>query len=60
MQYKVSENSIVNGVEIRITQPDGFQSSPSYEAHSLDKVNEIIRETLALVPEGTKLDVTIY
>jgi hypothetical protein len=60
MEYKVSENSTINGVTIEITQTDGFKSSPSYEAHSIAKVNEIIAGTLSLVPEGTKLEVIIY
>jgi hypothetical protein len=60
MKYRISDTKALNGVQITVTQPDGFESTPSYEAHSLDRVNEIIKATLLLVPKGTKLDVTIY
>jgi hypothetical protein len=36
------------GVALRVTNTDGKESFPSYEAWGWDKVNEIIQGTLAI------------
>lgn len=56
----IDENSEINGVTITITSPDGKVITPSYEAHSFEKVNEIVNETLKLISEGDKIEVKIY
>lgn len=58
--YQISESTIINGVSLLITNPDGNSIQPSYEAHSIEKVNEIISATQKMVSEGTKIEATIY
>jgi hypothetical protein len=58
--YQISESAVINGVSLLITSPDGSSIQPSYEAHSIEKVNEIISATQELVSEGTKIEATIY
>jgi hypothetical protein len=59
-EFKISETSVINGVTLLITNADGTTLSPSYEAHSIEKVNEIISATQDLVSEGTQIEATIY
>jgi hypothetical protein len=59
-EYQIKEDATINGVTINITSADGSQISPSYEAHSLDKVNEIVNSNLSLISAGDKIEVTIY
>lgn len=59
-QARQEINGNINGVTIEITSPDGSKISPSYEAHSLDKVNEIIKATQELIVDGATIEATIY
>lgn len=59
-EYKIKEDAVINGVTITIISKDGSRISPSYEAHSLDKINEIVNATLGLIAQGDKIEVTIY
>lgn len=58
--YEIKESAPINGVTINITSADGTIISPSYEAHSLEKVNEIISATQDLLSPGSTLEVIIY
>lgn len=59
-KYEIKEDTIINGVSIKITKSDGSYIIPSYEAHSFSKVNEIINSTLSLIDSTDKIEVTIY
>lgn len=59
-EYQLKDSSNINGVTLNITLPDGKVISPSYEAHSLERVNEIITSTRALITEGTSIEAVIY
>jgi hypothetical protein len=59
-EYQVKEDAKIMGVRIEITSPDGSKISPSYEAHSIEKVNEIIAATQELITDGSTLEVFIY
>lgn len=59
-EYVVTDKATINGVAIKITRQDGSFIEPAYEAHSLDKVNEIVNETLKLISDGSRIEVTIY
>ena len=37
-----------NGIALKVTDKQGRESFPSYEAHGWDRVNEIIQATLSI------------
>jgi hypothetical protein len=59
-EYQIKEDAKIMGVRIEITSPDGSKISPSYEAHSIERVNQIVAETQDLIHDGSTIEVFIY
>lgn len=58
--YEVSEATAVNGVEVKISNPDGSWITHNFPATTVEDANQSLRVLSAILFEGQSLTATIY
>ena len=59
-EYAISEETQVNGVEIRITNPDGSWLTHQFPAKNIAEANTALNALSKILFEGQQITATIY